>query len=180
MSESKLTADAGGFGEIQKLPLPDGARVLRGQTPIAGVKVIPLRRIPDERGTIFHMLRKTDAHFMDFGEIYFSSIVKDAVKGWHRHRDMTLHYACMSGRVKCVVYDCRKGSPTEGGLMEIFLGPDSYHLFVVPPETWNGFKGLVTESIVANACTHSHDPTRSDRLDPYVNEIPYDWARKDH
>lgn len=160
--------------------LPDGARVLRGERPIEGVSVLPLRRIPDERGTIFHMLRTTDPHFMQFGEIYFSSIYRGVVKGWHRHRDMTLHYACPVGRVKCVIYDDRPSSPTRGGLMEVHLGPDSYHLLVVPPETWNGFKGLEDVSLVANCCTHPHDPSRSDRLDPFENEIPYDWALKNH
>ena len=32
---------------------------------IDGVQVVPLRRIPDERGTILHMLRSTDEHFLD-------------------------------------------------------------------------------------------------------------------
>ena len=40
---------------------------------------------------------------------------------------------------------------------------------------WNGFKGMADTSIVANCCTHPHDPSRSDRLDPFVNDIPYDW-----
>lgn len=160
--------------------LPDGARVLRGDRPIAGVKVLPLRRIPDERGTIFHMLRATDPHFMSFGEIYFSSIYAGVVKGWHKHADMSLHYACPHGRVKCVIYDDREGSPTHGGLMEVHLGPDSYHLLVVPPNTWNGFKGLSEVSLVANACTHPHDPSRSQRLDPFQNDIPYDWALVHH
>jgi dTDP-4-dehydrorhamnose 3,5-epimerase len=159
--------------------LPDGVRIVSGSA-IEGVKVIPLRRLPDERGTIFHMLSTADGHFMQFGEIYFSSIYRGVVKGWHRHRDMTLHYACPVGRVKCVVYDDRPGSPTRGGLMEIFLGPDSYNLLVVPPETWNGFKGLEEVSLVANCCTHAHDSRRSDRLDPFVNEIPYDWALRNH
>lgn len=160
--------------------LPDGARVLRGDRPIDGVRVIPLRRIPDERGTIFHMLRATDPHFMQFGEIYFSSIYAGVVKGWHMHRDMTLHYACPHGRVKCVVYDDREGSATRGGLMEVHLGPDSYNLLVVPPGTWNGFKGVAEMSLVANACTHSHDPARSARLDPFQNDVPYDWALVNH
>ncbi len=43
---------------------------------IQGVEVVPLRRIPDERGTIFHMLRATDPHFQKFGEIYFSTVYK--------------------------------------------------------------------------------------------------------
>jgi dTDP-4-dehydrorhamnose 3,5-epimerase len=161
--------------------LPDGARVLAGDRPIDGVKVIPLRRIPDERGTIFHMLKATDPHFMQFGEIYFSTVNPGVVKGWHKHGQMTLHYACIHGRVKIVVFDERPTSPTKGGLMEICVGPDSYHLVVIPPDTWNGFKGIDHgPSIIANCCTHSHDPARSSRLDPFKNHIPYDWSLKHH
>ena len=77
---------------------------------IDGVTVVPLRRIPDERGTIFHMLRRDDPHFIEFGEIYFTSIYRDVIKGWHRHREMTLNYACIQGRIKLVLYDDREGS----------------------------------------------------------------------
>ena len=41
---------------------------------IDGVVVKPLRRIPDERGYIMHMLRSDDPDFEKFGEIYFSTI----------------------------------------------------------------------------------------------------------
>jgi len=161
--------------------LPDGARVLRGAGPIDGVQVIALRRIPDERGTIFHMLRESDPHFQRFGEIYFSTVYKGVIKGWHRHNDMSLNYACMVGRVKCALFDDREGSPTRGTLMEVFLGPDSYSLLIVPPGVWNGFKGLEDPlSVVANCCTHAHDPKRSSRLDPFENHIDYDWAVKHH
>lgn len=148
---------------------------------IDGVKIIPLRRIPDERGTIFHMLRRTDEHFIEFGEVYFSTIYKDVVKGWHRHREMTLNYACISGRIKLVLYDDREGSATRGEIMEVFLGPDNYSLVIIPPDVWNGFKGMTDpHAIVVNCCTHPHDPTRSSRLDPFDNTIPYDWAVKHH
>lgn len=143
---------------------------------IEGVQVIPLRRIPDERGTVMHMLRRTDPHFIEFGEIYFSSVYQGVVKGWHRHREMTLNYACVDGRVKLVLFDDRDGSPTRGEVMEVFLGPDDHSLVIVPPEVWNGFKGMSDRAIIANCCTHPHDPSRSDRLDPFDNEIPYDWA----
>lgn len=162
------------------MKLPDGVHMHHGKEPIDGVKVIPLRRIPDERGTVMHMLRSDDPHFQGFGEIYFSTVYRDAIKGWHRHAEMALHYACIVGRVKCVVHDDRPDSPTRGHTMEVFLGPDSYNLLVVPPRTWNGFKGLVDLSMVANACTHPHDPARSERLDPYSNPIPYRWERQDH
>jgi len=148
---------------------------------IQGVEIVPLRRIPDERGTIFHMLRSTDPHFQKFGEIYFSTVYKGIVKGWHRHRGMTLNYACIEGRIKLVLYDDRRGSPTQGEIQEIFLGPDSYALVIIPPEVWNGFKGMSDPyAIVANCCTEPHDPARSTRLDPFKNTIPYDWTVREH
>jgi dTDP-4-dehydrorhamnose 3,5-epimerase len=143
---------------------------------IEGVQVVPLARIPDERGTIYHMLRSSDPHFQQFGEIYFSTAYRGVIKGWHRHREMTLNYACIFGRIKLVLYDARETSPTRGKLMEVFLGPDNYSLAVIPPEIWTGFKGMSDPfAIVANCCTHPHDPSRSTRLSPFDPSIPYDW-----
>jgi dTDP-4-dehydrorhamnose 3,5-epimerase len=138
-----------------------------------------LRRIPDERGTVLHMLKSTDAHFRQFGEIYFSTVYPGVVKGWHRHKEMTLNYACIEGRIKLVLFDDRAGSPTQGELMEVFLGPENYSLVVIPPGIWNGFKGMSSPyAIVANCCTHPHDPSRSERMDPFESSIPYNWDVK--
>jgi dTDP-4-dehydrorhamnose 3,5-epimerase len=99
------------------------------------------------------------------------------VKGWHQHRDMTLNYACVNGRIKLVLYDDREGSSTRGALLELFLGPDDYSLVVIPPGIWNGMKGMSEPpALVANCATHPHDPSRTSRLDPFDNHIPYDWA----
>jgi dTDP-4-dehydrorhamnose 3,5-epimerase len=148
---------------------------------IDGLLRIPLQRIPDERGTIMHMLRSGDPHFLQFGEIYFTTVYEGVVKGWHKHREMTLNYACVFGRIKLVVYDDRPESPTGGVVEEIFLGPDDHSLVVIPPELWTGFKGMTRPfAIVANCCTHAHDPARTTRLDPFDNAIPYDWAVRNH
>jgi dTDP-4-dehydrorhamnose 3,5-epimerase len=148
---------------------------------LEGVHVVPLRRIADERGTILWMLRCTDEHFIQFGEIYFTTVYKDVVKGWHRHREMTLNYACVYGRIKLVLYDEREGSSTRGSLLEVFLGPDDHSLVVIPPGVWSGFKGMSAPfALVANCCTHPHDPSRTTRLDPFDNHIPYDWSIHQH
>ena len=63
---------------------------------IDGVRIVPRVRIPDERGTIMHMLKATDPEFLGFGEIYFSTVYPGVVKGWHRHAEMTLNYACVA------------------------------------------------------------------------------------
>lgn len=147
--------------------------------PIEGVRVLPLRRIPDERGTIMHMLRADQPHFQKFGEIYFSAVYPGVVKAWHIHKEMTLNYAVPVGAIKFALYDDRVGSPTRGQLMELFVGASNYCLVTVPPLVWNGFKGVGGETaLVANCATLPHDPAEIDRCDPFDNDIPYDWELK--
>ena len=144
---------------------------------IDGVEIFPLRRIPDERGTVMHMLRSDDPHFEGFGEIYFSTVNPAAIKGWHRHSRMTLNYACVAGQVKLVLYDGREGSPTCGTLKELFIGDANYVLVRIPPMVWNGVKGLgQAPAIIANCASHPHDSEEIDRLDPFSPQIPYDWS----
>jgi dTDP-4-dehydrorhamnose 3,5-epimerase len=144
---------------------------------IQGVGVFPLRQIPDERGKIMHMLRRNDSHFEEFGEIYFSVVYPDVVKGWHLHKVMTLNYAVVSGMIKLVLYDDREESPTRGELQEMFIGDSNYVLVKIPPGVWNGFKGIGTvPAIVANCSTIPHDPEEIVRRSPFDDFIPYNWT----
>lgn len=146
---------------------------------IEGVKIIPLRQIIDERGKVMHMLKATDPHFIQFGEIYFSLIHPGIIKGWHLHKKMVINYAVVTGKIKLVLYDSREDSSTRGELQEIYLGQDNYYLVSVPPYIWNGFKCVGTQdSIVANCATIPHDPDEIIRLTPFDTSIPYDWAVK--
>ncbi len=146
---------------------------------IQGVDFHPLKQIPDERGRVMHMLRRDDPWFERFGEIYFSVVYPGVVKGWHLHKVMTLNYAVIVGRIKWVLYDEREDSPTRGKLQEIFAGEDNYCLITVPPNVWNGFKGLGVEpAIVANCATEPYDPSEIVRSEPFSDRIPYDWNLK--
>ena len=146
---------------------------------IDGVVVKPLRRIPDERGFIMHMLRSDDPDFEKFGEIYFSTIFPGVVKAWHLHKEMILNYSVISGMVKLVLYDDRDGSPTKGELQELFIGRENYQLVKIPPFVWNGFKGIGTEmAILANCASLAHDPDEIVRMAPDDPMFPYNWELK--
>ena len=146
---------------------------------IEGVVVRPLRRIPDERGFIMHMLRSDDPEFEQFGEIYFSTAYPGAVKAWHLHKQMTLNYAVVVGMVKLVLYDDRDGSPTRGEVQELFIGRENYHLVKIPSGIWNGFRAIGTEmAILANCATIPHDANEIIRIPPSDSSIPYDWELK--
>jgi dTDP-4-dehydrorhamnose 3,5-epimerase len=144
---------------------------------IHDVQVTPLRRIPDERGAVFHMLRADSPVFERFGEIYFSLVYPGVIKGWHIHSRMTQNYAVPVGMVKLVCFDDRNGSPTHGVVQELHVGELEYALVTIPPLVWNGFKCVgARPALVANCTTIPHDPQEIDRKDPFDNDIPYDWG----
>ena len=146
---------------------------------IDGVVVKPLRRIPDERGFIMHMLRADDPDFERFGEIYFTTAYPGVIKAWHLHKEMTLNYAVVSGMIKLALYDDREGSPSRGELQELFVGQENYQLVKIPPWIWNGFKAVGTQMVIlANCPTLPHDPNEMVRLSPFDPSIPYDWDLK--
>ena len=146
---------------------------------IQGVVITPLRRIPDERGAIFHMLREDAPHYERFGEIYFSMVYPGAIKAWHIHSEMALNYAVPMGMIKMVLHDDRDGSPTKGETMELHIGEMNYVLVTVPVGVWNGFKGEgTTPALVANCSTIAHRADEIGRMDPFENHIGYDWSLK--
>ena len=148
---------------------------------ISGVQIVPLRKIPDERGAIMHGVR-SDNILNDFGEVYFKKLYQGVVNGWHVHETLILNYVCIYGMVKLVLADLRGASPTCGESQEIFFGEDNYCLVHIPAGVANGAKGITTPfAIFANIASEPHDPTlKYRRIDPHSDEIAYDWGRRDY
>ena len=143
---------------------------------IHDVKITTLKIISDNRGKVMHMLRRDSSIFKNFGEIYFSTIYTNLIKGWHLHKEATLNYACVKGKVKLVLFDDRDSSPTKGKLYELILSPENYFLVTVPPNIWNGFKGLdKQESIIANCLDLPHNEREMVRRDYTDKYFSYDW-----
>lgn len=147
---------------------------------IDGVIVKPLKRFPDERGMVMHIMKATDEEFKSFGEVYCSSVYPEVVKGWHYHEKITLNYVVLKGMIKFVLFDEREDSPTKGTVQEVFMGDQNYIRVTVPPCIWSGFKCIGTEpALVCNVIDLPHDESEAKRCDPHSNHIPYEWKRKD-
>ena len=78
---------------------------------INDVIIQDLKIIPDERGSIMHMIKNKNNDFV-FGEIYFSTSYPNVIKGWHEHTKQTQNYAVIKGMIKLVLYDNRENSST--------------------------------------------------------------------
>ena len=143
---------------------------------IEGIKITPLKIIADHRGSVMHMLRNDSKVFEKFGEIYFSTIFENKIKAWHLHKEATLNYACVYGKVKLALFDERKTSETYGKYQELFLSLENYSLITIPPNIWNGFKGLSKEfSIIANCLNQPHNEKEMLRLDVDNERFNYLW-----
>ena len=147
---------------------------------IDGVQIVHLRKIPDDRGKIMHIMKTSDEGFEQFGEVYCSTVYPGVIKGWHIHSKMTLNYTVIVGMIKFVLYDDRETSQTRGELQEIYMGEENYVRVTVPPKIWNGFMGIGTkESFVINLTDLPHDPNEISRVDSFDPSIPYTWKVMD-
>ena len=148
---------------------------------IEGVKILPLRRISDERGTIMHGVR-SDNLLNPFGEVYFKKLYKGVINGWHVHEKLILNYICIYNMIKVVLYDMRENSPTKGTIQEVFMGDDNYVLLHIPPGIANASTVISGEyAIFCNVASMPHDPNiKYKRIEPLSGEIPYEWNKRNY
>lgn len=155
--------------------------MLKKQTNLEDVQIIPLKKIPDVRGTIMHGVRN-DNLLNDFGEVYFKKLYHGIINGWHVHETLMLNFICLTGMAKIVLYDMRKQSKTYKQFQEIFFGDDNYCLVHIPPNIANATESLVSPySIICNIASEPHNPnTVYKRINPFAKTIPYDWKKKNY
>ncbi len=147
-------------------------------TGIAGVMLQDLKEIDTEGGPVLHMLRSDNPLYNGFGEVYFSIVLRGAVKAWKRHRLQTQHFAVPTGLIDIVIYDPRETSTTFGAVATFRLGrPGHYQLLRIPPHLWYGFTCVSPETaVLANCVDMPHAPTESERVPADSTLIPYTWA----
>ena len=132
---------------------------LQDKKMISGVIVKEIKKIPDDRGKILQIMKRSDSEYDKFGEVYCSTVYPGIVKGWHLHTEMTLNYVVLKGNIKFVLHDLREKSPTFRETQVIYIGDNNYVRVTVPPNVWNGFMGVgLDESFVVNFTDIPHDP----------------------
>ncbi len=141
---------------------------------IDGVILTPLKRIGHPKGDILHGMKRNDPGFAGFGEAYFSTIQKGEIKGWNRHKEMTLNLMVPLGCVTFIIYDDRQKSSSKGAFLKVDLSPSTYNRLTVPPGLWLGFKGSdANTNLILNIASMKHEPDEIEKLE--LNKIPYNF-----
>lgn len=130
--------------------------------------------VPLEEGAVLHAIKDIDSGYVGFQEAYFSEIYPGQIKGWKRHKLMTLNLVVPVGSVRFVLFDDRSPSKTSVKRSEFLLSRQQYFRLTVPPMIWVAFQGLdKAPSLVLNVANLRHDPEEIDRLD--LDQIVFDW-----
>jgi dTDP-4-dehydrorhamnose 3,5-epimerase len=144
------------------------------QITIEGLFLIPLKIIPHPKGSILHGLKKSDRGYVDFGEAYFSKVKYGEIKGWNKHKSMTLNLCVPVGAVAFVVYDDREKSKTSGNFFSVEISVENYQRLTVPPGVWLAFRGNFDGiNLILNVANMEHDPEEVERLS--LEKIEYKW-----
>ena len=133
-----------------------------------GVILTPLKQIYNPKGDIFHAMKKSDTDFDGFGEVYFSQIYKNNVKGWKTHTRTTLNIVVPIGKIKFVIYNDNTKE-----FFTITLSQRKYLRLTVRPGLWVAFKGINEDNMLLNMISIEHDPSESINKD--LREFNYAW-----
>jgi dTDP-4-dehydrorhamnose 3,5-epimerase len=145
-----------------------------GDPVIDGVMVVPLRRIVHPRGDILHVLKRSAPGFVGFGEAYFSQILPGEIKGWKRHRRVTLNLVVPVGEVRFVIHDDRAASRTRGRFDDVILGESNYARLCVVPGLWMAFSGIDGgTSLILDITDEEHDPQEADSAE--LASFDFNW-----
>ena len=118
---------------------------------VKSVKVLKNKIIKTKKGDIIKFLNKKHDFYKGFGEIYFSEIKKNQIKGWNFHKKNTCNISVPIGNVEFSVFN-----PQKRKLIKIKIGNKNNKIIQIPPGNWFSFKSYSKLSIVANLMNDLH------------------------
>lgn len=133
------------------------------------IELTPLDIIDNDKGEVLHVIKRSNKSFYGFGEAYFSKVNLGDIKGWKKHKRMTLNLVVPVGEIKFVIYN-----EISNEFFSVNLSNKNYKRLTVRPGLWVAFKGLEENNILLNVADMEHD--KSEAVNLALNEIPYEWS----
>ena len=141
---------------------------------IEGVILTPLKQIVNPKGDLYHAMKQSDNGYKSFGEAYFSTVIKDEIKGWKKHTVMVLNLIVPIGAVEFIIYDDRIDSLTSNQFFSVILSQKNYQRLTVPAGVWMAFRGIGEDlNMLLNIASVEHDPTEA--ISKQLTDINYTW-----
>ena len=135
------------------------------------IEVFDTKIIPNSGGNVRKFVDNNTKFLENFGEIYFSEIKKNHIKGWKCHLKFFCHICVPVGAVRFVFQNSNK---TRKDFINLELTSENLKLVKIHPNTWFAFQGLGDGiNLVANVLSGVHDPHES--ISKALSEVNYRW-----
>jgi len=119
-----------------------------------------LKKIPTQGGEISKLLDKSNKNFYGFGELYTSSIKKNQIRAWKKHKKMKSNLIVIKGTVKFVLIDNDfKYS------ISFILSENKLQRLSLYEDVWFGFMGMSeNDNTILNLASIEHDENEISRV----------------
>jgi len=155
---------------------------------LEGVRVIDIKKLPDERGFFAEVFRQDWKEFVGDDKVSQSNLFvmyPGVIKAWHRHlRGQVDYFLVLKGAIKLCIYDESKKQ-----LDAIILSSERLQIARVPGRYWHGCKTLGPETaliiyFVTNLYDYKNpDEERKAWNDPSIVDSTgklFDWNKLPH
>jgi dTDP-4-dehydrorhamnose 3,5-epimerase len=167
---------------LAKQSAVDEAGALRSAA-IDGVSFRPTRPVAHDDGHVTEVARTSwDIVKSPIVQVHLTTTFANRVRAWGLHQQSTDRLFVVSGLVRFVVFDGRKGSSTFGQFTELVVSEKNPGLLTIEPNLYHGWKNIgTTEASIINMPSRLYDYDKPDALDlPWDSEaarrlIPYRW-----
>ena len=119
---------------------------------LSKIKTIKLKISTNPKGDVLKYLTRKNKYFKKFGEVYFTEIKKNKIKGWNFHKKCWCLLAVPYGKVKFTFAENINSKKKT-----IIIGKKKYFIIVVPPRIWFNFMSIEKISLVVNTLNHVHN-----------------------
>ena len=119
---------------------------------LSKIKTVKLKISTNPKGDVLKYLTRKNKYFKKFGEVYFTEIKKNKIKGWNFHKKCWCLFAVPYGKVKFTFAENINSKKKT-----IIIGKKKYFIIVVPPRIWFNFMSIEKISLVVNTLNHVHN-----------------------
>ena len=128
---------------------------------IDSISYVPLKKIDNPLGDIWHGLKSLELQYLSFGEAYFSFVNQRKIKGWKKHNKATLNLIVPLGEIHFYAGFSESNRREFIKYRKFILGEKKYYRLTVPPGLWLAFKGISKKNMLLNISDIPHDKNES-------------------
>tara|TARA_B110000114_G_C14904463_1_gene322056 strand:+ start:183 stop:620 length:438 start_codon:yes stop_codon:yes gene_type:complete len=128
-------------------------------------------KIINPKGNLTKLISISDTNYKGFGELYFSDIKHNQIKGWKKHKKMDMNIFLIEGKIKIVLAKIKNKNFI---FKEILLTKKKQNHLFLKNNVYFAFQGVSKKtSRLMNFSNIIHDSKETSNID--ISEIKYKW-----